>query len=103
MKTKCQNGSITGDMILVSYDIADDKLRSRFSKFLSKFGYRLQYSVFKIKNSQRVLANIVAEIKNVFEKEFDMTDSIYVFQMSATCKIDTYGYAKNEEADSFFV
>ena len=24
--------------------------RTRFSKFLSKFGYRLQYSVFRIKN-----------------------------------------------------
>ena len=90
-------------MVLVSYDIADDKLRNRFSKFLSKFGCRLQYSVFKIKNSQRLLENIVTEIENIFEKEFEMTDSVYIFQLSATCKITTYGYAKNEETDSFFV
>ena len=50
-------------MLIVSYDISDDKLRTRFSKFLSRFGYRLQYSVFKIKNSQRLRDNIMAEIE----------------------------------------
>lgn len=33
-------------MVIVSYDIADDKKRRRFSKFLEQFGYRIQYSVF---------------------------------------------------------
>ena len=27
-------------MLLVSYDISDDKLRTHFAKFLSKYGYR---------------------------------------------------------------
>ena len=35
-------------MIVVSYDISDDKLRTKFSKYLSRFGHRLQYSVFEI-------------------------------------------------------
>ena len=90
-------------MVLVSYDIADNKLRTRFSKFLSKFGYRLQFSVYKIKNSERILQNITTEIKNVFEKEFEQTDSVYIFNMSATCKITTFGYAKNEETDFFVI
>ena len=51
-------------MVIVSYDISDDKLRTKFSKYLSKFGHRLQYSVFEIDNSNRILDNIVTDIKN---------------------------------------
>ena len=42
-------------MLIISYDISDDKLRAKFSKYLSKFGGRLQYSVFEIRNNEKVL------------------------------------------------
>ena len=45
-------------MIIVSYDISDDKLRTNFAKYLSKFGHRIQYSVFEIDNSTRILDNL---------------------------------------------
>lgn len=35
-------------MIIVSYDISNDKVRSKFSKFLLEYGDRLQYSVYEI-------------------------------------------------------
>lgn len=86
-------------MIIVSYDISDDKLRTKFSKYLTRFGHRIQYSVFEIDNSERVLDNIKVDIANKFEKRFTQADSVYIFQMSATCKVTRYGYAKNEEKD----
>ena len=36
-------------MVIVSYDISDDKLRTKFSKYLSRFGHRIQYSVARVK------------------------------------------------------
>ena len=90
-------------MLIVSYDISDNKLRTRFAKFLAKFGHRLQYSIFEIKNSQRVLENIQVEIKCDFEKQFEQTDSIMIFQMSKQCKITRYGYAKNDDADLIII
>ena len=84
-------------MIIISYDIADNKLRTKFSRFISKFGYRLQYSVWRIDNSERILDNIANEINNKFLKKFDEEDSVYIFQMSKTCKITTYGYAKHND------
>lgn len=89
-------------MILLTYDIADDKLRTRFSKFLLSYGRRLQYSVFEIDNSKRVLDIVKSEIKNRFEKKFDQSDSVLIFQLSNTCEIIRYGYAKNEESDLVF-
>ena len=90
-------------MLLVSYDISDDKLRTRFSKFLKKYGYRLQYSVFEIKNSTKYLENIQAQIESQFSKEFGQTDSIIIFQMSSTCKITKYGYSRNDDSELIIV
>lgn len=88
-----------GDMIIISYDISNDKLRTRFAKFLSKFGHRIQYSVFEINNSNKILMNIMAEISNNFEKCFSQEDSVIIFILSNSCKTIRYGYAKNEEKD----
>ena len=90
-------------MVIVSYDISDDKLRTKFSKYLSKFGHRLQYSVFEIDNSNRILDNIVTDIKNRFEKCFTQQDSVMVFKLSASCEVLRFGYAKNDENDFFII
>jgi len=84
-------------MLIVSYDISNDRLRTKFSRFLSKFGYRLQYSMFEIKNSKRILGIIEADIRNRFEKYFGESDSIMIFHLSKQCKITKYGYAKNDD------
>lgn len=90
-------------MLLISYDISNDKVRTTFSKYLSKFGFRLQYSVFEINNSEAVLKNIENEIQNVYMKAFTEEDSVIIFDMSATYKKMCYGYAKNEDADFFVI
>ncbi len=90
-------------MLLVSYDISNDKLRTSFSKFLGKFGYRLQYSVFEIKNSDRILENITTKIEEYFSKKFEQTDSIMIFKLSKTCEITKYGYAKNTDDDLIII
>ncbi|RMD76639.1 CRISPR-associated endonuclease Cas2 [Candidatus Dojkabacteria bacterium] len=88
-------------MILLTYDISDDKLRTKFSKFLEKYGFRLQFSVFKIKNSRRVLDVIKLEIEKRFAKKFTNTDSIYIFEICEGCEKKTtkFGFAKHEDED----
>lgn len=90
-------------MIIVSYDISDNKLRNRFSKFIKKFGHRLQYSVFEIDVSERLLDVIEVEIRNKYEKQFSQSDSIIIFRMSNTCRITRYGYASNDNDDIIIV
>ena len=90
-------------MIIISYDIKDNKLRNKFSKFIRKFGYRLQYSVYEITNSKHMLTNISNQIKCTFEKRFDQNDSVIIVETSENCKITRYGYAKNDEDDIIIV
>ena len=84
-------------MIIISYDISDDKKRAKFSKYLCRFGHRIQYSVFEIDNSERILNNIMTDIENRYLKMFDQSDSVYIFNLSASCKVKRYGYAANED------
>jgi len=90
-------------MLIVSYDITDDKLRNKFSNFLKKFGFRLQYSVFQVKNSTRILNNIAAEISTSFGKKFEQTDSVIIFQLSKQCKKICFGYAANDDDELIIV
>ena len=88
-------------MLVVSYDFESDRTRARFSRFLEKYGYRIQYSVWQVRNSSRVLQNILTEVELKYKKEFTGGDSIYIFRMCEGCKkkIRRYGYAKHEESD----
>ena len=91
-------------MLIVSYDFKDDKRRQKFSKFLKKFGRRIQYSVFEVRNSQRVLNNILKEIDMKYKKYFTNNDSIVIFKICNSCKekVRRYGYAENEEEEILF-
>jgi len=88
-------------MILVTYDISDDKLRTKFAKFLDQYGRRLQYSVYEIKNSPRILNKVLAELETKYEEKFAVTDSVLIFQMCKgdTKKIQRFGFAAHDEEE----
>lgn len=92
-------------MIIITYDISSNKKRARFSKFLSRYGNKIQFSVYKIKNSNRVLDNILNEIEHSYKKSFDFNDSVYIFDTCKGCdkKIIRYGSALHEESDVVYL
>ena len=89
--------------MLVTYDIANDSLRTKFSKFLKKFGRRLQFSVFEIKNSDRILNLIQTEIEENYGDRFEQSDSVIIYRLSNTCKKLSFGYAKNDDSDLIII
>lgn len=89
-------------MLIISYDISDNKKRANFAKYIKKFGYRLQYSVYNIDNSAKILNNIITEIENKFKPLFEETDSIYIFNIHNN-DIKRYGYASHEESDLIII
>ncbi len=91
-------------MFIVSYDIESDNTRTKFSTMLKKYGRRLQYSVFEVKNSQRILENIKAEVEHNFKKVFTNNDSVIIYGMCEACekKIVRYGYPVQEEKNVVF-
>ena len=79
-------------MIIVSYDITDDKMRTNFSKMLKKNGsIRLQFSVYEISNTKRIVDNLIAKIE-AYTKHFTADDSVILFDVD-TDKLTKYGNA----------
>lgn len=85
-------------MLIVSYDICNDRLRGRFSKMLSKSGaIRLQFSVYEINNSKRIIETLILKIEQ-FSDKFDGGDSVIIFDVSSD-KVIKYGNAIHRDID----
>lgn len=80
------------NVIIVTYDISNNKTRTKFSKFLQEFGVRVQFSVYEIQSSPRVLNIVKTAIKTNFKKLFEPGDSIYIFTTHHS-KTERYGSA----------
>ena len=88
-------------MIIISYDISDDKMRTNFSKMLKSNGaVRLQFSVYEVRNTKRIVDNIVAKIET-YAKHFTADDSVILFEID-TKKLTKYGNAIHKDQDIVF-
>lgn len=86
-------------MLILTYDIQDNRLRTKFSNFVLQYGERLQYSVYEIRNSPRILELVKCGIKEKFERKFGQGDSVIIFNIKETSEILRFGNAKNAETD----
>ena len=67
---------------LVSYDIPDDKRRTKIAKILLDFGSRVQYSVFEANLKRKQLQDMRARLrKAVVEDE----DSVRIYALCTQC------------------
>ncbi len=79
-------------MIIISYDISDNKMRANFSKMLIKHGaIRLQFSVYEVVNTNRIMDNLVVKIE-AYSKHFTFDDSVIIFDVNSD-KLTKYGNA----------
>lgn len=86
-------------MIVISYDIKDDKLRTKFSKLIQSHGaIRLQYSVYEVVNTQRIFDNMVVLIDDFSKKYLTGADSIVIFDVNSI-KLRKYGNAIHRDQD----
>ena len=78
---------------LVSYDIANDRRRTKIAKVMKGYGERVQYSVFECQLAQKHEAKMVKELEKVMDQE---ADSIRIYRLCRECvpKVMALGQAK---------
>lgn len=90
-------------MIIISYDIKNDKLRTKFAKMLRSQGaIRLQFSVYEVNNTQRVIDNIKTNIVGTYSKLFTGADSVMIFNASKD-SVEKFGNAIHRDADVVYL
>jgi len=89
-------------LIVVSYDVVDDKRRTKLAKKLCDFGKRVQYSVFECDLSKKQLNEMIQMgLKQINQEE----DSLRIYKICSNCaaEIDSYGIKKGWEEDQVIV
>lgn len=90
-------------MLLISYDIKNSKIRTKFSRMLQKNGaIRLQFSVYEVSNSTRLLDNIKLKIEQEFSSLFNFDDSVVIFKVN-NGDIVKYGNAIHRDKPIVFI
>lgn len=73
-------------------------MRTNFSKMLVGNGaIRLQYSVYEVRNTKRILDNLAAKIE-AYAKHFTANDSVVIFDVDSD-KMTKYGNAIHRDKD----
>lgn len=79
--------------IIISYDIVDDRRRTKVMKLLKGHGTRVQYSVFECHLSQEQLERLARELKGAINLN---TDSVrcYLLDADAVARIRIVGIGR---------
>lgn len=80
-------------MILIAYDISNTKTRTQLSKYLLRYGRRLQFSIFEIDQPVSVHQKIIAHIRSTYGIRIKGNDSILIIPINASqrCSIVRMG------------
>lgn len=70
-------------MYLVSYDIVDDKKRTRLHKMLKNYGVRNQFSVFECDLDDKKYVELSYKINKI---KVEVGDSIMIYPICSSCQ-----------------
>lgn len=89
-------------LTLISYDIVDDKRRTKLAKKLCDFGKRVQFSVFECDLNQEQIQKVMKAIKPLINKK---EDSVRIYRICQSCcaAIISIGIKKGWEEDDVIV
>ena len=89
-------------LVMISYDIVEDKKRLKLMKFLRDYGERIQKSVFECNLSSRTYETVKMGIEKIINKR---KDRVRYYRMCEGCKnrIEISGWGEITEEEEFVV
>ncbi len=86
-------------LVVVIYDITDDKRRSKIAKFLNGYGLRVQRSCFECILDFALYQKLISEIEKYISEE----DLLRVYRLTGNMEVKTWGILGKLEDDDFIV
>jgi CRISPR-associated protein Cas2 len=87
---------------IISYDISDDKRRSKAAKTLEDFGTRVQYSVFECRLEAAQLQQLKKRLQP-FVKETQESVRIYYLSADDVSRIEIIGSGQVTQDKAFYL
>ncbi len=70
-------------LIVVSYDVVNDRRRTRLAHALKDFGHRVQYSVFECLLDAEALENLRKRVEKLIDPQ---EDSVRLYRLCRECQ-----------------
>lgn len=86
-------------LILVIYDIVSDKRRTKFVKFVEKYGFRVQKSAFEMILDSSKYNQLIAEIPRHITDE----DNVRVYRLPVAGDVSTFGNNITEKEEVIII
>ena len=83
-------------LVLVIYDISNDKKRRELVKYLQSYWGRVQRSAFECIMTKKLYKNLIKDIKKYMDPK---TDSIRIYKLNRDNKILNFGVNKLTDLD----
>lgn len=83
-------------LVLVIYDISNDKKRRELVKYLQSYCGRVQRSAFECIMTKKLYKNLIKDIKKYMDPK---TDSIRIYKLNRDNKILNFGVNKLTDLD----
>lgn len=93
--TACDNKKL----VLVIYDISDNKRRNKFVKFLERFGKRVQKSAFEMYLENTSYKRLISMIPRYTENE----DNIRVYRLPLDGEVTVWGSEITQSEDIIII
>lgn len=86
-------------LILIIYDISDNKRRYNLSKHLEKYGTRVQRSSFEARLNKRQLNRMIDGIESIIKKD----DNIRIYKLYGYDEVKIYGDKDYEKVEDVYI
>ncbi len=88
--------------VIVSYDIVDNKRRSKVSKCMMQFGDRVQFSVFECNVESAEMEKMRLKLKKIINEK---DDNIRIYTICSNCKsrIELLGQGRISEDPNLII
>lgn len=87
------------NLILIIYDITDNKRRLRLSKYLQGYGFRIQKSAFEAMLDSKHYKKLLNEMPNYVAKE----DNVRVYKLKSYGEVSIWGSGQMIEDEEFLI
>lgn len=89
-------------LVVVSYDIVDDKRRAKLARFMEDHGTRVQKSVFECSLDEAKLVKLQAKLYDLIDPE---ADSVRFYRLCTRCRaaIEVLGTGTVQEDESIVI
>jgi CRISPR-associated protein Cas2 len=70
-------------LVLIAYDIANDKRLRRVAQLMESYGARVQRSVFECRITQNQLDELIEKVKAMIKRR---EDRVHIYRLCETCQ-----------------